>query len=118
MIHGVRPFFFSRWPFVTCRGGWALDGFFAVERSRFGCPPMLAKRTVACTCLPRVRLDAFGASDLLQPGMSEDYELPVSNEEWFGWALTPAPDTRLKEMVEVGRRHACTWARSNGRNVS
>jgi len=107
------PLFFSRWPFVVCRGAWALDGYFAVGRDRFGCPPLPATRVVACSALPRVRLPAFGEADLIQPGRDDASAIPVDDAEWFGWALAPASDERLEEMVELGRRHARAWAAQN-----
>lgn len=37
------PFYFTgKWPCVSVRGVGAVDGFFAITRSRFGCPPTLA----------------------------------------------------------------------------
>ena len=97
---------------MRCRGGWALDGFFAVERERFGCPPLAARRVVCCSALPRVKLGAFGGDDVIQPGRDAASSLPddVPDEEWFGWALAPASDERLAELASLGRAHATAWA--------
>ena len=107
------PFFFSRWPFVNCRRSWVLDGFFSVERSRFGCPPLDCERTLAVTALPRVDLAAFDDEWTIQPGapplVGAGLELPVSDSQWFKWALEPAEDSELEAMVALGRRHARRW---------
>ncbi|EEA07086.1 uncharacterized protein CMU_034720 [Cryptosporidium muris RN66] len=46
------PFLSVTWPTVQCRGKPCLDGFFAVGRSEFGCPPTNASRTVKVCPLP------------------------------------------------------------------
>jgi len=104
------PFFFSRWPFVNCRGAWCLDGYFSVPRSRFGCPPLAGERTLAITALPRVSLSAFAEDDVIQPGERYEPALPVGESTWFNWALTPASDEQIDAMVELGRQHARRWA--------
>ena len=113
------PLFFSRWPFVWCRGQLALDGFFSVPRARFGCPPLTCTdglpppRTVAVCCLPRVKLDAFAKGDTIQPKLSSAFDLAVSGSEWFSWALEPAPDAELAAMVSRGREHASAWLKAD-----
>lgn len=107
------PLFFSRWPFVRCRGAWCLDGFFSVPRSRFGCPVLSegVTRTLAVTALPKVSLSAFPDEDIIQPGRAGYAPaLPVDDSKWFNWALTPAADEQLDAMVELGRQHARVWA--------
>mmetsp|Transcript_50676 Transcript_50676/g.163683 ORF Transcript_50676/g.163683 Transcript_50676/m.163683 type:complete len:297 (+) Transcript_50676:141-1031(+) len=115
------PFFFSRWPLVWCRGQLALDGFFSVPRSRFGCPPLTGagglppERTVAVCCLPRVSLAAFAARDTIQPERRAEYRLEVPEAQWFSWALEPATDAELAGMVRKGREHARAWLEADSR---
>ena len=106
------PLFFSRWPLVWCRNKLCLDGFFATSRDRFGCPPLEAERTIAVTALPRVSLPAFEEADLIQPGGAAfaDAPLPTGDTQWFRYATSPAPDSRVEEMVGLGRQHASMWA--------
>ena len=101
------PFFFSQWPFVNCRGSWALDGFFAVEPGRMGCPPVDAERTLAVTALPKVPMDAFGT--VIQPDLFDDPRMPVDDGTWISWALKPAEDADLEAMATLGRAHARRW---------
>ena len=115
------------WPLVKCRGAWAVDGFFAVDLARFGCPVLPAQRTVAVTCLPTVDLTrAFAPSDIIQPGSSAAMGLPVRSSasvwsdevtaaEWFTWAVAPATDEQLKEMVALGKQHAALWAEGDAK---
>ena len=116
------PLFFSRWPFVRCRRSWAIDGYFSVPRSRFGCPPLTGAQTLAVTCLPRISLSAFDAENVIQPGalryVSEGLELPVADSQWFRWALEPASDEQIDAMVDLGREHARCWARAQDRRSS
>lgn len=107
------PLFFSRWPLVWCRGALCADGFFAVSRSRFGCPPLPAERVVAITALPKVELAAFTEDDIIQPGRGNGRELPMDSAEWFKYAMAPASDTTVDEMVALGRAHARLWADAN-----
>ena len=105
------PLFTSRWPFTKCRGAWAIDGFFAVATSRFGCPPIDAERVVGCTCLPSVQLDDFCEEDLIQPGTC-GFELPsgqMATARWWGWSVVPATDEEIDQLIEVGRAHAALW---------
>lgn len=104
------PLFFSRWPFVWCRGNLALDGFLALPRRRFGCPPLQPSpaRTIALTCLPKVSLEEFAERDTIQPGAGS-YDLPYEASSWFEWALKPADDQTLEEMAALGRAHAAQW---------
>lgn len=117
------PLFFSRWPFVWCRGQFALDGFFAVPRDRFGCPPLSGAdglppdRTVAVCCLPHVRLEAFAQTDTIQPEQTEAYPLAFERSEWFSWALTPASDEELEAIVDCGREHARVWLEAQAREL-
>ena len=105
------PLFFSRWPLVWCRGGLCLDGFFSVDRARFGCPPLECERQVAISALPRVSIDAFDAADIIQPAESRfpSAPLPISDGEWFSYALNPAAPTLISDMVGLGRKHAVLW---------
>lgn len=105
------PFYLSRWPLVRCRGAWAVDGFFAVGRERFGCPPLDAVREVAVTALPRVPVAAYGDDDLIQAGKRR--ALPISLDKWLRWAYTPALDAELEMLVDVGREHAREWAEAD-----
>ena len=100
------PLFFSRWPFVVCRGSWCLDGFFSVPRARFGCPPLNAERMLVVTALPRVSVPAFRADEPIQPGERYEPALPVDSSEWFSWALKPAADDEIRGMVSLGRQNA------------
>ena len=93
-----------------CRRAWVVDGYFSVPRSRFGCPPLAGERTLAVTALPKVQLTAFEDENLIQPGERYDPALPVSESQWFGWALKPATDEQIDEMVALGRQHAREWA--------
>ena len=104
------PLFFSKWPLVWCRNALCLDGFFAVDRSRFGCPILEAERTVAITALPRVSLDAFARADIIQPDCFPQAPLPLDSQTWFSYALSPADDAIVDEMVVLGRTHADMWA--------
>ena len=104
------PLFFSRWPLVWCRNSLCIDGFFSVKRQRFGCPPLEAERTVAVTALPRVSLGAFDPADVIQPGRLPGATLPLDDAEWFRYAMAPAADNLIEEMVGLGRRHATIWA--------
>ena len=113
-----RPLFFSRWPLVWCRNALCLDGFFCVPRSRFGCPPLEAERTVAITALPKVKLDAFAASDLIQPGPRfPSAPLPMSDGEWFSYAMNAADDQLVERMRSLGREHASLWAEEQPEQV-
>lgn len=104
------PLFFSRWPLVWCRNALCLDGFFAVSRARFGCPELDAERTLAITALPRVELPAFDGVDVIRPDGFTSAPLPLGNQEWFSYALAPAEDATIDEMVVLGRTHASIWA--------
>ncbi len=106
------PLFYSRWPLVWCRNALCLDGFFSVSRERFGCPPLDAERTVAVTALPRVKLPAFGAADVIQPGGAAfaSAPLPMADSDWFSYAVSPAADATVEEMRGLGRTHAELWA--------
>lgn len=103
------PFFYSRWPFVWCRNSLTLDGFFAVGRERFGCAPLDSERELAVTALPKVGLEAYDDINIIQPDRFEGLALPVSDSEWFQWALKPAPDEMIDKMVALGRSHAKRW---------
>ena len=104
------PFFFSRWPLVWCRGGLAIDGFFAVPRERFGCPPLPGDFwTIAITALPRVKLPAFRGLSLIQPGCRDGTTLPFSDATWFQYAMKPADDGTVERMIEIGKEHARLW---------
>ena len=105
------PFFFSRWPLVWCRGGLAVDGFFALPRTQFGCP-QIADETLRVISLPKVEVEG-GDALVLQPQRSDDLELPVPTSEWFSWALEPAPD--LGAVHALGRAHAEAWLAANDR---
>lgn len=106
---------------MWCRGQLALDGFFSVPRSRFGCPPLTGagglppERTVAVCCLPRVSLAAFAARDTIQPEQRAEYRLEVPEAQWFSWALEPATDAELAGMVRKGREHARAWLEADSR---
>ena len=106
------PLFFSRWPLVWCRNSLCIDGFFSVKRQRFGCPPLEAERTVAVTALPRVSLDAFDSADVIQPDKMPGADLPLDEAEWFKYAMAPAEDSLIEEMVGLGRQHATIWAKA------
>ena len=104
------PFFFSRWPLVWCRGGLAIDGFFAVPRERFGCPPLPGDFwTIAITPLPRVQLPAFQGLSLIQPGCRDETALPLSDASWFQYAMKPADDATVARMIDIGKEHARRW---------
>jgi hypothetical protein len=98
----------------------ALDGYFAVPRERFGCPPLVGPpdRTIAVSCLPKVSLPAFSNADLIQPGQRASMDLPVDADKWFGWALQPATDEELAEMACLGREHALRWLEDDQAEVS
>ena len=55
------PFFYSRWPLVWCRGGLAVDGFFALPRTQLGCP-QIADETLRVISLPKVEVEGGGAA--------------------------------------------------------
>lgn len=103
------PVYFSRWPFVKCRNSWAIDGLFAVEKERFGCPPLPGLRTVAVVA-PKPDTN-FDASDIIQPGQP-GLEFPngVDDGTWLMWMLSPAPDDKIDEIIEIGKTHARKWA--------
>lgn len=104
------PLFFSRWPLVWCRGGLAVDGFFAVPRERFGCPPLPDDfKTIAVTALPRVKLQAFEGDALIQPGCRDGTSLPYSDASWFQYAMKPADDATVEDMIALGKQHARRW---------
>ena len=67
--------------------------------------------------MPRVKLDAFAARDTIQPELTDAYGLGVSNSEWFKWALEPAPDAELADMVSRGREHARAWLEDDSSRV-
>ena len=102
------PFFFSRWPLVWVRNTLATDGFFAVPRSRFGCPPLNADRTVNVLCLPSVATE-FADEELIQPGRGAIPPIPVDQGRWFKWALEAAEDEDLANIYALGRQHAVSW---------
>jgi len=116
------PWFLSRWwPCVWVRGGLGLDGWFAVPRAQFGAPDLdgEAERTLRLSALPRVSVSP-GSGGLIQPGQpvadapgAPTYELPMSDSNWFNWALRAAPEATLDEMRECGRRHAQMWLRQH-----
>ena len=102
------PFFFSRWPMVWVRGGLAVDGFFALPRSRFGCPPVAAQtETLHVVAIPGIRT-CFDGDVLIQPG-SSGQDLPVAREEWFSWAYSAASEESARRMASLGRSHALNW---------
>lgn len=107
------PFFFSRWPLVWVRGGLATDGFFALPRSRFGCPELGAQSTLKVLCLPAVRTE-YSDGELLQPGRGGVPPIPpdIAQGTWFGWALRAAEDDELERIFELGRQHAAAWIES------
>ena len=53
-------------------------------------------------------LEAFAEEDTIQPGKG-GLELPYATERWFGWALAPAEDEEISELVALGRGHARQW---------
>ena len=69
-----------------------------------------AERVVAITALPKVKLEAFAEEDIIQPGRGEGRELPMDSANWFRYAMAPASDATVDEMVELGRTHARLWA--------
>ena len=133
------PGFFSRWPLVWCRGALALDGYFAVKRERFGCPPveLSAKEeegggggiTLHVVALPGVPTRVEGERDaVLQPrlpttpGGGEEglaYALPYQRSDWFGWALGRGMDTDvLRAIGDLGSDHAVEWLERNGYSLA
>ena len=65
--------------------------------------------TVAITALPRVKLPAFEGDALIQPGCREGTALPFSDTHWFQYAMKPADDEMVDEMIEIGKAHARAW---------
>jgi hypothetical protein len=104
------PLFFSRWPLVKCRGAWAVDGLFSIERPRYGCPPLPGDRAVAIVALKQ-KTTIFNTSDIIQPGQ-DGMDLPddVSETQWDWWTAIAAPDEKIQTMIALGRDHARTWA--------
>lgn len=104
------PFFFSRFPFVKCRGAWTVDGLFSIEQERAGCPPLPGERSIAVVAVKQ-KQTLFDESDIIQPGQ-EGMELPadVSDLQWDWWTALPAPDERIYEMIALGHVHAKAWA--------
>eukprot|EP00747_Dinoflagellata_sp_TGD_P057372 gnl/TRDRNA2_/TRDRNA2_150609_c0_seq1.p1 gnl/TRDRNA2_/TRDRNA2_150609_c0~~gnl/TRDRNA2_/TRDRNA2_150609_c0_seq1.p1 ORF type:complete len:277 (+),score=18.33 gnl/TRDRNA2_/TRDRNA2_150609_c0_seq1:424-1254(+) len=113
------PFYFSRSPLVKCRDTLAVDGFWAVEPERFGCPPVPGERNVVIIAQPLSTMTSrnaganlvFDPSNIIQPGrpgmeLSQD----LSDRQWSQWQTYPVPDMKVNEMIEAGRAHARTWA--------
>lgn len=107
------PFFFSRWPLVWVRNSLATDGFFALPRSRFGCPALPADRTLNVVCLPAVS-SQFADAELIQPGRGVIPPLPVDHSRWFRWALQAAEDDELARIYSLGQEHAAAWMSTHG----
>jgi hypothetical protein len=110
------PFFFSRWPLVWVRNSLATDGFFALPRSRFGCPALLAERTLNVVCLPTV-WSQFADAELIQPGRGVIPPLPVEQNRWFRWALQAAADDELARIFRLGQEHAAAWMLTHGADL-
>jgi hypothetical protein len=109
------PLFYSRWPFVVCRRSWALDGWFAVGASRFGCPPLESEREIGVCALPKVKLSAFAAEDTIQPD-GAGVGLPVPLSSWFSMTTNPPPAEMVEEIVNAGREDARAWHREHALN--
>ena len=89
-----------------------------VSDQRKAGPPLEAERTVAITALPKVKLDAFAASDLIQPGPRfPSAPLPMSDGEWFSYAMNAADDQLVERMRSLGREHASLWAEEQPEQV-
>ena len=58
----------------------------------------------------KASMNAFSSSDIIQPGPRfADAPLPVTDEEWFSYAVKPAADAFIDEMMRIGRTHAQLW---------
>ena len=61
-------------------------------------------------CLPR--------SDLIQPGPRfPSAPLPMSDGEWFSYAMNAADDQLVERMRSLGREHASLWAEEQQEQV-
>ena len=90
-----------------------------MDRTRFGCPPLEAERTVVVTALPRVSLPAFPETDLIQPGpLFPSAPLPMADKNWFKYTMAPAAETLVLEMISIGRTHAGLWAENDEGSVA
>ena len=70
----------------------------------------------------KVRFDAFvclfAASDLIQPGPRfPSAPLPMSDGEWFSYAMNAADDQLVERMRSLGREHASLWAEEQQEQV-
>jgi len=129
------PFFTTNWPVAMCtaRGGiprLVTDGFFAVPRTRFGCPDLeLAgievDREVLISVFPQdiIGLDAVLPNNCISPSLSEDDDdadessSSSSNQSTImrnllRLATQPATSKEYHAVYESGWKDAERWCRN------
>lgn len=108
------PLYSTPFPVVWVRRNFGVDGFFAVDRSLFGCPETDADRTVRVSVFPRESIGLCAPpSDVICPAL----ELGATSAQMkrlFDWALNPAPEEALKELFKQGRDDALSWMEQHG----
>jgi len=119
------PFYAASTPCCSL-GGWpAVDGYFAVDRQRFGCPPTGALRDIAVSpfnfdelAVGRIIPAGFysrddGKNDLICPGLFSPVELSTSELLTVALAQPPADDDVMARLFEQGTRDAEIWCRDD-----
>ncbi|KAF8818370.1 phospholipase, patatin family protein [Cardiosporidium cionae] len=73
------PFYFSTWPLLRCRGKHCVDGYFAVPRKEFGCPPTNSARNVKVTPFSAELLRILGeAGSCISPDLQRMDDIILS----------------------------------------
>ncbi|KAH0487166.1 MAG: hypothetical protein KVP17_003608 [Porospora cf. gigantea B] len=99
------PFYFASWPTVRCRGRAAVDGYFAVPRKYFGCPPTGAAKDIFVLPFPATRVKLKHAvGDAISPDLSKcDQSLTQQEVDDFRAYLSRKPcptHEQLKELLQ------------------
>jgi len=122
LVSSCIPFYAAATPCCSL-GGWpAVDGFFGVERSRFGCAATGASRDLAVSAfnynpasVGRLVPTGFydpdvGQNDLICPGIFQTPFLSTDAERLqVAICQPPAPDDVLLAVYAEGQRDADAW---------
>ena len=124
------PFYFGYYPALKVRDHYGIDGFFAIERSRFGCPPTPAKdvEIIVCPFEPStIRLDPKEDKngkriEIISLKDSEEASSSLSLQQLLNLALLPpgspgggkASDEEILStynyLYDVGKNCAESWS--------
>ena len=87
------PFYYSGSPFTTLRdGSRAVDGFFATQRSRFGCPATGSAYEIAVCPFDHEMVGLTAVDNVISPRLLQPCDWSLSTNDLLSLALAPPTD--------------------------